>query len=103
MSAMTAELLDELDANAERAAAHLALMAHPQRLRILCLLVDGEQTVTALVERTGLAQPNVSQHLRKMRDAGMVRTRREAQSVLYSLADPATEKILAVLHDVYCG
>ena len=91
-----------MNLKADEAATLLAQLAHPQRLRLLCHLVEAERSVTNLVEHTGLTQPAVSQHLKRLRDAGLVATRREGQIIHYSLADIATEKVLNVLHDIYC-
>jgi len=96
-------LAAELDRNAVEASAMLARMANPQRLRILCLMVESEVSVNSIVEATGLAQPAVSQHLRKLRDAGIVTTRREAQTIFYSLSDTATTRVLQTLYAIYCA
>lgn len=95
--------LADMDAKADEAAALLGRMSNPQRLRILCLMVEGERSVNSLVEETGLAQPTVSQHLRKLREAGVVRTRRDAQTIYYALDDEPTSRVLTTLYEIFCA
>ena len=85
------------------AAALLAMMAHPVRLKILCTLHEREWSVVRLAETLSLTQPNLSHHLKKLRDAGLVTTRREAQTIHYGLADGPAGAVLATLHAIYCG
>ena len=61
-----------------------------------------DRTAGELVERSGLSQSALSQHLAKLRDEGLVETRREAQSIFYRIADPKTARVLSVLHEIYC-
>ena len=70
---------------------------------ILCELLDGERTVTELHIAVGLAMSAVSQHLAKLREEGIVATRRESQTIYYSLASEAAEKMLAVLYEIFCA
>jgi len=62
-------------------------MANPKRIMILHLLREGEKTVHELEAETGIPQPNLSQHLSFLRQQGLVKTRREGNSIYYSLAD----------------
>jgi len=88
---------------AQQAAALLKAIANENRLLILCHLVEsGELPVGELVERVGLGQSAISQHLAKLRAEGHVSFRKEAQTVFYRVADPRTEKLLHVLHDIFC-
>ncbi|WP_134681863.1 metalloregulator ArsR/SmtB family transcription factor, partial [Paracoccus ravus] len=80
----------------------LSLVANPKRLLILCELVKGEMSVGALQARIGLSQSALSQHLARLRDAGMVATRREAQTVHYRIADPDLEVLMAALYAAFC-
>lgn len=75
-------------------------LSDPTRLWILRTLRDGERTVSALVEATGLSQPNVSGHLACLRDCGLVVSRQEGRSVNYSLADERMEDILLAVEDI---
>lgn len=84
---------DEAEAIAER----LRSLAAAARLQILSRLQAGEASVGELERRTGLKQPGLSQQLAELRQAGWVSTRREARSVVYRLADPRTETLIAAL------
>ena len=55
-----------------------------------------------LAEAVGLSQSALSQHLALLREQGLLGTRRDAQTVFYRLADPATIRLLGLLHDIYC-
>ncbi|MDP2258898.1 MAG: metalloregulator ArsR/SmtB family transcription factor [Caulobacter sp.] len=85
------------------AARLLKLLASEQRLLLLCRLMDGEASVSALAEHAALAQSATSQHLAKMRAEGLVATRREGQTIYYRLADPNAARILAALSEIYRG
>lgn len=86
---------------AEDAARLLKLLASEQRLLLLCRLLEGESSVGELATHAGLAPSATSQHLAKMRAEGLVRTRREAQTIFYSLADPAAVRVLNTLAEIY--
>lgn len=88
--------------NADEASRLLKMLAHEQRLRVLCLLVDGELSVRHINERIDLSQSALSQHLAKLRDEGLVSTRREAQTVYYRLSSGPAAQILETLHAIYC-
>lgn len=98
---MTAE--QTLGCDPEDAAALLRALAHPMRLRILCRLLEGECAVAAFDAELGLKQPNLSQQLAALRDAGLAATRREAKTVIYRLADARVGGILAALRDGMAG
>lgn len=77
-------------------------LSHEARLLVLCELVGGECTAGELVKRSGLSQSALSQHLAKLRDEGLVKTRRESQSIFYAIADLKATRLLGVLHELYC-
>lgn len=88
---------------AGEAARLLKVMANECRLLVLCLLAEaGELSVGELAERVGLSQSALSQHLARLREEGLVATRRESQSVFYRVCDPRAEQVLALLHQIYC-
>ncbi len=89
--------------NADAAAALLKALANSQRLRILCLLVGGERSVSEINAEVELSQSALSQHLAKLREEGLVTTRREAQTIHYALADGPAARIIGTLHDFYCA
>ena len=94
---------EAMRANVGRASDLLKALANDKRLMILCLLVEGERAVGDLNARLDLSQSALSQHLAVLRSEGLVATRREAQSILYSLVPGPAQRILQTLHDVYCG
>lgn len=88
---------------ADEAAAMLKSLAHPSRLLVLCALVEREHTAGELEQLAGLSQSAVSQHLAKLRNEGIVTTRRESQKIYYSLSNEAVKNILETMHSVYCA
>lgn len=95
--------VEALEPKLIEAAGLLGLLAQPARLKVLCNLVSGEQTVQALTALCDLSQPAMSHHLAKLRAAGVVATRREAQSIFYRIKSPEAEAVLTVLHQIYCA
>ena len=101
----TIEPIDLVDmtANSEAAAALMRALSNGPRLLIMChLAAAGELPVGALVERLGLSQSALSQHLAKLREQELVAFRREAQSLHYRIADPRAFRVLELLHDIFC-
>ena len=88
--------------NATLAAQLLKAMANPHRLMLLCLLNQGELSVGQLNDTLALPQSSLSQHLAKLRDTGLVNTRRDAQTIYYSLASSEVKAIIATLYSLYC-
>lgn len=91
-----------LQAKADHVAGRLALVANAKRLLILCELVRGERPVGALQAAVGLGQSALSQHLAKLREAGMVDTRREGQTIHYRISDPDVQVLMATLYEAFC-
>ncbi len=88
---------------AEGAARLLKTLGNTQRLRVLCLLVDREMSVGQINEHLpDLSQSALSQHLAKLREEGLVLTRREAQTIWYTLKQGPAEQIISTLYDIYC-
>jgi DNA-binding transcriptional ArsR family regulator len=93
----------DLTDKAAEAAALMKALSNEHRLLILCHLVsDEELTVGELVERVGLSQSALSQHLGRLRDEGLVSFRRDAQTLHYRVADPKASQVLALLRDLFC-
>lgn len=92
-----------LEANAERAAALLRAIGSKWRILILCHLLESEKSVGELERIIGLSQSALSQHLMVLRRHGLVRTRRSAQMIFYSLSGAEVTAILTTLHSLYCG
>lgn len=89
--------------HAGEAARLLKALANENRLMLLCLLVEGERSVSELNAHLDLSQSALSQHLAVLREDGLVRTRRVAQTIYYSLAEGPAQRVLHTLHEVYCG
>ncbi len=93
----------EMEKNVGEASELLKAMASPHRLMLLCLLADQEWSVSGLTEELGLRQATVSQHLARLRQEGLVATRREAQTIYYSIADKTAAAIIRILYKTYCA
>lgn len=102
MSAPKAAGLDDMQQHAQDAAALLKALANENRLMILCTLMGGEMSVGELNEQVPLSQSALSQHLASLREAGLVSTRKEAQTVFYRLEGDEASKVIAVLQSIYC-
>ena len=96
------EKLSELHDMASHAVELLKAMANEWRLMILCQLADGEKTVSELQALLGLSQSALSQHLAVLRREKIVKARKHAQSVSYSLAGDDAPKVMNTLHEVFC-
>ena len=95
--------VQELENKAADIATLLKAMGNERRLVILCELVaHGEMSVGSMVKSIGLGQSALSQHLAKMREEGIVATRREGQTIWYRIAEPRVEELMAILHQLYC-
>lgn len=94
--------LDDMQQHAQDAAALLKALANENRLMILCTLMGGEMSVGELNAKVPLSQSALSQHLASLRDAGLVSTRKEAQTVFYRLEGDEAAKVIAVLQSIYC-
>ena len=94
--------ITDLANSADRASEFLKSMANPQRLRILCLIMDGERPVGEIAEAIGANQSSVSQNLALMRREGLVAPRRDGQTIYYRLAERKLVKILKILTDMFC-
>lgn len=93
----------EMQKNARKAVTLLKGLANETRLMLMCVLCEGEHSVGALNERIPLSQSALSQHLAVLRQQGLVRTRREGQTIYYSLSESSALKVIQVLHDEFCG
>ncbi|WP_245893366.1 ArsR/SmtB family transcription factor [Devosia naphthalenivorans] len=94
--------ITELEPRAEEAAQLLTAMANPKRLLILCNLLEQERSVSELSKIVGLEQSPLSQHLSKLRALGLVKTRRDGQTIFYRLASEPVTRVLSTLYDIYC-
>ena len=94
--------LDRMIDNAKRASDFLKALAHESRLIILCILAQGEKSVSELEQELNLRQPTVSQQLARLRADGLVSTRRDGKVIYYSLASDEARTIIGAIYDVFC-
>jgi len=94
--------IDELLDNAREASSFLKALSHEARLVILCLLSDGEKSVTEIERILELRQPAVSQQLARLRADNLVETRRDGKNIYYSLSRPEVRQVIGALHDAFC-
>ncbi len=94
--------LDRMVDNAKRASDFLKALAHESRLVILCILAEGEKSVSELEHELNLRQPTVSQQLARLRADGLVSTRRDGKVIYYSLASEDARTIIGAIYDVFC-
>lgn len=94
--------LEDLVRQANDAANFLKALGHDGRLLILCHLLDGPKSVTALENLLSARQAVVSQQLARLRLEGLVSARREGQAIFYSIQDPKVTEVLAVLAKLFC-
>jgi DNA-binding transcriptional ArsR family regulator len=94
--------ITDLEPRAEEAAQLLTAMSNPKRLLILCNLVSEERSVGELAKIVGLEQSPLSQHLSKLRALGLVKARRDGQTVFYRLASEPVTRVLTTLYGIYC-
>lgn len=93
---------DALAEHADAAVRLLQALSNRNRLLVLCLLAEGEKSVGTLLAQVPLSQSALSQHLAVLRRDGLVATRREAQTIFYSLKDDKAARVVELLHDMYC-
>jgi DNA-binding transcriptional ArsR family regulator len=87
----------------ETAARALKAIAHPLRLKILCVLGDQEACVQDIVEVVGTSQSNISQHLAILREKGVLLTRKDANRVFYRVGDQRILQLVSMMREVFCG
>lgn len=104
MSTERRSKLAPMQSHADDAARLLKALGNPQRLRLLCLLVDAERSVGQLNQALPeLSQSALSQHLARLREEGLVRTRREAQTIWYALEPGPAQSVIETLYGIYCA
>ncbi|MAY41764.1 MAG: transcriptional regulator [Oceanospirillaceae bacterium] len=89
--------------NAGKAAKLMKALGNESRLLILCYLDGKELSVTELNNCLDLSQSALSQHLAVLRKDGLVKTRRESQTIYYSLEGDTAKRIIHTLHDMFCS
>ncbi|MDH4215646.1 MAG: metalloregulator ArsR/SmtB family transcription factor [Gallionella sp.] len=99
---MATKLIDR-EEDIQQAAHAIKAIAHPLRLKILCVLGEQEISVQDIVEQVGTSQSNISQHLAILRDKGVLATRKDANRVYYRIGDLRTLKLVGMMRDVFCS
>ena len=94
--------LERMTGSAKRASSFLKALAHESRLLMLCILAEGEKSVSELEDILNLRQPTVSQQLARLRADGLVSTRRDGKIIYYSLASEDARSIIGAIYDVFC-
>jgi ArsR family transcriptional regulator, virulence genes transcriptional regulator len=97
---MNSEALQEKAGQASRL---LKSLANERRLLIMCHLVQGEKSVGELEPLVGLSQSALSQHLARLRREHLVKTRRDAQTIFYSISSEEAQTVLGTLFNIYCA
>jgi DNA-binding transcriptional ArsR family regulator len=102
LESSTLSLIDKQE-HIEVAARALKAIAHPLRLKILCVVGDHEACVQEIVEAVGTSQSNISQHLAILREKGVLLTRKDANRVYYRIGDARTLQLIGMMREVFCG
>ncbi|WP_235839662.1 ArsR/SmtB family transcription factor [Cognaticolwellia mytili] len=103
MTALALIDIKEMRGNASQVADLLKAMSNENRLLILCHLGEKEMSVNELNNFVDLSQSSLSQHLARLRKDGLVKTRRESQTIFYSIANPSVVKLIGFLHSEFCS
>jgi DNA-binding transcriptional ArsR family regulator len=97
------EHASEMQNHASDAAGLMKALGNESRLMILCILAEGERSVGDLNTMVPLSQSALSQQLARLRQQGLVETRRESQTIYYSLSSGPADRVIKLLHEIYCG
>ena len=98
---MTNQLIEK-DDQILQASLAIKAIAHPLRLKTLCVLADGELSVQEIVEYVGTSQSNISQHLAILRDKDILATRKDANRVYYRISDLSILRLIGLMREVFC-
>ena len=98
-----AQKLIDRDEDILQASLAIKAIAHPLRLKILCVLGGEEVSVQEIVDNVGTSQSNISQHLAILRDKGVLCTRKDANRVFYRVGDSRTLRLIGMMRDVFCS
>lgn len=99
---MSNTLIDR-DEDIEQASLAIKSIAHPIRLKVLCVLGENEVSVQDIVESIGTSQSNISQHLAILREKGILCTRKDANRVYYRIGDLRILKLVGMMREVFCA
>lgn len=99
----TRPLMEQMRLHAADAAGLMKALGNESRLMILCALAAAERSVGELNDIVPLSQSALSQQLARLRQQGLVETRRESQTIFYSLMPGPADRVINLLHEIYCG
>lgn len=99
---LSARSLKKMEENADAAEQLLKSLANANRLKVLCQLVGGERSVGELEQQLSLSQSALSQHLARLREQGIVTSRKDGTTVYYRVVSEPAMQIMQLLHGVYC-
>ncbi|WP_024588061.1 metalloregulator ArsR/SmtB family transcription factor [Aliihoeflea sp. 2WW] len=99
----TPEEFEKLLDQARKASELLKALAHENRLLILCLLAEGEKSVSELEDIMRMPQAAVSQQLARLRFDRLVNTRRDGRTIYYSIASTEVSSVISTLYDLFCA
>ena len=99
---MANKLIDR-EEDIQQAAQAIKAIAHPLRLKILCVLGNQEVSVQGIVEQVGTSQSNISQHLAILREKDVLLTRKDANRVYYRVGDQRILQLVGMMREVFCG
>jgi DNA-binding transcriptional ArsR family regulator len=94
---------EQMASAASQASELMRTLGHKDRLMILCHLISGEKSVGELAGLLEIPQSPLSQHLARMRKESLVTTRREAQTIYYSIASSEAARMVELMHELYCS
>jgi DNA-binding transcriptional ArsR family regulator len=94
---------EQMASAAAKASELMRTLGHKDRLMILCHLISGEKSVGKLAGLLEIPQSPLSQHLARMRKENLVTTRREAQTIYYSIASNEAARMVELMHELYCS
>lgn len=100
---ITSADLKEMKGHAADAASLMRALGNESRLMILCTLADGELSVGQLNELIPLSQSALSQQLARLRREGLVETRRQSQTIFYSICPGPADRVIRLLHELFCS
>lgn len=100
---MTKPISPKLCPSVGEASELLKHLANPNRLAILCFLMEQESSVSTLEEELGIRQPTLSQQLGELREAGLIEGRRDGKSILYQVTDIRVARMIGMLRELFAG
>lgn len=92
---------EQMSDNISTASGVLKALSNETRIKLMCMLMDGEKSAGELATGTDMRLPAISQHLAKMRAAGLVTSRRDAQTIYYKAKDGVGHAVVGTLCDYY--